>query len=100
MNTKYIQFFCNIKNFIEKCQEKSHALAWWYELVLKFHKKQKLKNKNYKYNIDIEGQRIFNSTVGNTESLVQYTSKPIDTGLKANLESELLSNPSIEGPLL
>ena len=40
------------------------------------------------------------STVGNTESLGQYPSKPIDTGLKANLESELLSNPSIEGPLL
>ena len=82
MNTKYIQFFCNIKNFIEKCQEKSHAKAWWYELVLK------------------EGQKIFNSTVGNTESLGQYPSKPIATGLNTNLESELLSNPSIEGPLL
>ena len=32
----------------------------------------------------------FNSTVGNTESLGQYSSKPIDTGLVTNLESELL----------
>ena len=40
------------------------------------------------------------STVGNTESLGQYPSKPIATGLNTNLESELLSNPSIEGPLL
>lgn len=48
-----------------------------------------------------EGQRIFNqSTVGNTESLSKYPSKPIDTDYNGNLESELLSNPLIEGPLL
>lgn len=37
------------------------------------------------------------STVGNTESLGKYPSKPIDTGSKLNLESELLQNPSMEG---
>jgi len=40
------------------------------------------------------------STVGNTESLGQYPSKPIETGLVTNLESELLLNPLKEGPLL
>lgn len=58
------------------------------------------RDENAALNILKEGQRIFNSTVGNTESLGQYPSKPIATGLNTNLESELLSNPSIEGPLL
>ena len=67
-------------------------------------KKQKLfyiyRDENAALNILKEGQRIFNSTVGNTESLGKYPSKPIDTGLVTVLESELLKNPSIEGPLL
>jgi putative transposase len=58
------------------------------------------RDENAALNILKEGQRIFQSTVGNTESLGKYPSKPIDTGLVTNLESELLSNPSIEGPLL
>ena len=58
------------------------------------------RDENAALNILKEGQRIFNSTVGNTESLGQYTSKQIDTGLNTNLESELLSNPSREDPLL
>ena len=58
------------------------------------------RDENAALNILKEGQRIFQSTVGNTESLGKYPSKPIDTGLNTNLGSELLSNPSIEGPLL
>ena len=58
------------------------------------------RDENAALNILKEGQRIFQSTVGNTESLGKYPSKPIDTGYIGNLESELLPNPSIEGPLL
>ena len=58
------------------------------------------RDENAALNILKEGQRILNSTVGNTESLGKYPSKPIDTGSKLNLESELLQNPSMEGPLL
>jgi len=58
------------------------------------------RDENAALNILKEGQRIFQSTVGNTESLGKYPSKPIDTGFVTNLESELLSNPSNEGPLL
>lgn len=58
------------------------------------------RDENAALNILKEGKRIFNSTVGNTESLGQYPSKQIDTGLNTNLESELLSNPLREGSLL
>ena len=58
------------------------------------------RDENAALNILKEGQRIFNSTVGNTESLGQYPSKQIDTGLNTSLESELLTNPFKEGPLL
>ena len=55
------------------------------------------RDENAALNILKEGQRIFQSTVGNTESLGKYPSKPIDTGLIIDLESELLKNPSKEG---
>ena len=45
------------------------------------------RDENAALNILKEGQRIFNGTVGNTESLGQYPSKQIDTGLITNLES-------------
>ena len=58
------------------------------------------RDENAALNILKEGQRIFNSTVGNTESLGKYPSKQIDTGYNSNLESELLLNPLKEGPLI
>lgn len=58
------------------------------------------RDENAALNILQEGQRIFKRTVGNTGSLDEYSSKPVDTGCNNNLEQELLKNPSNEGPLL
>ena len=60
------------------------------------------RDENAAINILNEGLKILNLKYpdGTGESDVLVTSKPIDTGYSSNLESELLSNPLKEGPLL